>query len=187
MKAERHLTHFYNHPCELRTVLKLSLCNTVGMLLSIGVNADDSLPTQTQDTKISEAQIKERYRSDRVVCKTMSGHTKEICIAEAKGREKISKAELVDRKANSEKSRYDVLMTKALVNFEIAEERCDALGGNAKNTCLNHAQAAIIAAKANAEIQILSPLTAHKAEDKPIQAPRNAIEKATEVSTAQSQ
>lgn len=181
------MTHSYNDPCEFRTILKLSLCNTVGMLLSVGVNADGSFPTQTQDTKISEAQIKERYRSDRVMCKTMSGHAKQICNVEAKGREKISKAELVDRKTNSEKSRYDVLMTKAQVNFEIAEEHCDALGGHAKNTCLDHAQAAIIAAKANAETQILSPKTVHKAEDKPIQAPRSAIKKATEVSTARSQ
>lgn len=158
------------------------------MLLSAGVNADGLIPTQTQDTKILETQIKERYQSDRVVCKTMSGHAKEICIVEAKGREKILKAELVNQKMNSAKSRYDVLMTKAQVNFEIAEERCDTLSGNAKNSCLDQALAAISAAKADAETQILSSKSLHhKAEDESIPAPQNTIEKVTEASNAQNE
>lgn len=162
------MKHFLNGPRGL----------ALGLLFSASVQAEELIDPPTQDSKISETQIKEQYQADRLGCNSISGNAKEVCIAEAKGREKVSKVEFIDRKKNSAKSRYDLLMTKAQVNFEVAEERCDEHNGNAKDICLEHAKAAIVAAKSDAETQILSSSALQKPDEKSTQAPykMNAIE-----------
>lgn len=137
----------------------------LGVVLCAEVNAEGLSPPLTLDSKTSEEQIKEEYKADRIVCGSMSGNAKEICIAEAKGREKVSKVEFIDRKKNTAKSRYDVLMTKAQVNFEVAEERCDEYTGSKKVVCLNQAKASMVAEKAHAEAQVLLSKTRETVDD----------------------
>ena len=100
--------------------------------------------------KAAKEDISAKYKTDKAVCTTMTGNAKDICREEAKGREKVAKAELEANDNPSDKHRYDVRIAKAGAAYAVAKEKCDDLSGNAKDVCRKEAKAAHVAAKADA-------------------------------------
>ncbi len=125
----------------------------VGLAFSAGVMAEETRsPMTPQETSnATEAQITVQYKADREVCNSMSGNTKDICVAEAKGRDKVAKAELDAQKKNTDKARQEVLVTKAEAEYDIAKERCDDRSGNDKDVCRKDAKTALQTSKADAK------------------------------------
>ena len=62
--------------------------------------------------KVSEKSIVSEYKSAKANCGSFSGNAKDICIAEAKGKEKIAQAELEARYKPSKKADYNVRVAK---------------------------------------------------------------------------
>lgn len=107
---------------------------------------------------ISEAQYKKsgqeisaRHSSDKAACESMAGNRKDVCMAEADGRESVAKTELELRYGNSAEHRQDVRIAEANAAYAIANQKCDELAGNAQDVCRKEAQRAQVAAKADAE------------------------------------
>ena len=107
---------------------------------------------------ISEAQYKTagqsisaRHTADQVACEAMAGNSKDVCAAQANGRQSVAKAELELRYADTTEHRYDVRVAKANAAYAIANEKCDDLAGNAQDVCRKEAQRAEVAAKADAD------------------------------------
>jgi len=107
---------------------------------------------------ISEAQYKSagqsisaRHTADQATCEALAGNRKDVCNAEANGRENVAKAELELSYGDSDKNRYDARIAKADAAYSIANEKCDDLAGNAQDVCRKQAQSAQVAAKAEAE------------------------------------
>ena len=107
---------------------------------------------------ISEAQYKSagqgiaaRHTNEQALCESMAGNSKDVCQAEANGRESVAKAELELSYSESSKTRYDVRMAKANAAYAIANEKCDDAAGNVQDVCRKEAQSAEVAAKADAE------------------------------------
>jgi hypothetical protein len=61
-------------------------------------------------------------------------------MADAKGKEKVAKAELEARYKPSRKADYGVSVTKAEAEYAVAKEKCDSMSGDAKDRCLNDAK-----------------------------------------------
>jgi len=102
--------------------------------------------------KTAGQDISNRYASDIAACKSMAGNAKDICTEEAKGREKVAKAELEANYAPSDKHSYDVRVAKADAAYAVAKEKCDDVAGNTKDVCLKEAKSAYVAAKADAKL-----------------------------------
>lgn len=102
-----------------------------------------------EEYKASKDRIEAEYKAAKDRCDAMSGNTKDVCQKEAKGNEKIAKAELDARNEPSDKSRRKALETKADAQYEIAKEKCDDLSGNAKDVCVKDAKAVEQRAKAD--------------------------------------
>ena len=100
------------------------------------------------EIKRTEARISKNYKAEAQSCDSRSGNAKGICVAEAKGNEKVARAELEDRDKGTAKSRQEALVARAEANYDVAKERCDDFAGNAKDVCIKDAQAALTAAKA---------------------------------------
>lgn len=147
----------------------------MGLAFSTGAMAD------TASTQASEDQIKAQYKADKETCKSMSGNAKDICIAQAKGREEIAEAELDASRKNTEKARHNVLVTKAEAEYEVAKERCDDRAGNDKDVCLKDAKAALVTAKADAKAQLKTSKAMNNANDKSVEAHEKAHAKAADV------
>jgi len=93
-----------------------------------------------------------QYKMDKDACSSRSGNAKDICLAEATGKEKIAKADAEVAYNNTPKAREDARVTRADATFNVAKEKCDDLSGNPKDVCVKEANAALVNAKADARV-----------------------------------
>ncbi len=145
---------------------------------SLAVSAGAFGGTVTKsEYKASNDEITAKYKSDKAACKAMTGNAKDICAEEAKGHEKVAKAELEANYKPTNKNRYDVRIAKADAAFAVAKEKCDDLAGNAKDVCVKEAKAAHVAARADAKVAIKTAEVNATAQEKKIDANATAQEK----------
>ena len=105
--------------------------------------------TARQVKNADEDRIEAEYKADKAKCDTMKDNAKDVCEKEAKGKEKIAKAEL-DAKANpTPANQRKVQEAKADAAYDVAKERCDDKTGNDKDVCEKDAKAKYERAKAD--------------------------------------
>lgn len=126
----------------------------VALALGIVFGTAASAQGISQDEyKAGKDRIEADYKTDRAACASMSGNQNDICIAEAKAKEKIGRAELEASYKPTAKNRYQARVAKAEADYAIAKERCDDQAGQSKDVCLKQAKAAQTSAKAEAKEQ----------------------------------
>ena len=91
--------------------------------------------------KAEEERIEAAYKADKAKCDAMKGNEKDVCQKEAKGKEKVAKAELDARASPSEHNQRKVLQAKADAQYDVAKEKCDGMKGNEKDACQKDAKA----------------------------------------------
>lgn len=96
--------------------------------------------------------IKTLYKTERDACNSMAGNAKDVCVEEAKGREKVGLAQLEFNYTGKDKDRMNLAESKWEARYAIAKEKCDDAAGNTKDVCVQEAKAAETKAKANAKL-----------------------------------
>jgi hypothetical protein len=92
--------------------------------------------------KAEKDKIAADYKEAKAKCKTMSGNAKDVCEKEAKGNEKVAKAELdAKKKGNDAATDYKDMEAKAKAQYEVAKEKCDDMKGKEKSACKKQAKA----------------------------------------------
>ena len=102
------------------------------------------------DYKARKAQISDTYKADKKACGSLAGNAKDICLQEAKGKEKVARAEVEYQYTGKPADNQKLAVAKADAVYEVAKEKCDDLAGNPKDVCVKEAKAAHVAAKADA-------------------------------------
>jgi osmotically-inducible protein OsmY len=97
--------------------------------------------------------IAAEYKSAKASCESLSANAKDVCMAEAKGKERVAKAELEVRNKPNNQTRHAVSIAKAEADYAVAKEKCDDKVGHDKETCVKEAKAAEAHAKADANAQ----------------------------------
>ena len=100
----------------------------------------------------SKDRIEATYKSDKGACDSYAGNAKDICVEQAKGKEKVSRAELEASYTGKAEDYNKVEVTKAEASYAIAKETCDDKGGNAKDVCVAEAKANHTKALADAKM-----------------------------------
>jgi len=103
------------------------------------------------DYTAAKKTIEADYKGLKAACEPMTANAKDICNAEAKGKNQVARAELEAKYTPSDKTRYNVGVAKADAIFAVDKEKCDDLAGNAKDVCVKEADAKHVAAKADAK------------------------------------
>lgn len=105
-------------------------------------------PTMSKEAhKAAQDKIEATYKADRKACEGMKGNAKDICQAEAKGKEKVAKAELEAQYKPGPKTDEKVKAAKADADYAVAKEKCDDQKGNARQACQKEAKTAHDSAK----------------------------------------
>jgi hypothetical protein len=133
------------------------------------------------DHKVAKDAIEAEYKSAHAACASLQPNPKDLCKAEAKGRENVAFAELEAKDQPSRKTRYEVRLAKAEAEYAVARERCNDQVGNAKDVCVKQAKATRVTAKADAKVQMETADANSVATEKSAQAHTQATEKITEV------
>ena len=104
------------------------------------------------DYSASKSRISSDYKADKAACQTQTANAKDICIEEARAKEKVAKAELEFAYSGKAKDGTKVWEAKAHGAFAIAKEKCDDQTGNGKDLCRQEAKAAHTKALADAKL-----------------------------------
>ena len=120
----------------------------ISLAFSAGALAAQGMSKETY--KAGKDKIAAEYKSAKAGCGSMSANAKDVCMAEAKGKEKVAMAEIEASYQPSDKARIAVGIAKVEADYSVAKEKCDDKAGNAKKACVKEAKAAETHAKADA-------------------------------------
>ena len=104
------------------------------------------------DYTATKTRIGADYKSDKAACAPLAGNAKDICVEEAKAKEKVARAELEYGYTGKAGDRNKVAVAKAESAYAVAKEKCDDQAGNAKDVCVKEAKAVEIKALADAKL-----------------------------------
>lgn len=95
---------------------------------------------QADATKLAMVKADTAYDVAKEKCDDQSGNAKDVCVKEAKAAHVRATA---DAKAHKEvvAARKEASEDKMTANYKVAAEKCDALAGDAKAACMDHAKA----------------------------------------------
>ena len=96
--------------------------------------------TQKDRNDYLEARLEARYQVAKEACGDKAGNAKDVCIADAKAVHDKARADLKASKAIAE-VQNDQMEAKLKADYQAANERCDALAGDAKDSCQASAKA----------------------------------------------
>ncbi len=134
------------------------------------ITAPISKATYTQAVKDADAQ----YKIDKEACASLSGNAKDICVAEAKGKANVAKAEAEAAYKHTPKARENARIAHAQANYNVAIEKCDDLAGNPKDVCVKEAKSELVKGKANAKVDRVAADTKKEAATKQTEARSDA-------------
>ena len=125
----------------------------IGLALSVGAMAQGMTKVQYETARTG---VSAELKLAKAACDSFSANAKDLCLAEASGKEKVATAELNARLAPSEEASYKVRLARADAEYALAREKCDDLAGHAKDVCfkdvcVKEAKAKAVTAKANAK------------------------------------
>ena len=132
---------------KLKTFTAALLCASL-----LPISAAYAQTMSKADYKASKTRISADYKADKAACGSQSGSAKDICVEEAKAKEKIARAELEYSYTGKATDRNKMHVVKAETDYAVAKEKCDDLAGNAKHVCVQEAKATEQKALADAKM-----------------------------------
>jgi len=119
--------------------------------------ADKPAGGMVSERKVKDAEedrIEAEYKSAKAKCEEMKNKDeKEVCEADAKGKEKVAKAELDQKKNPSVRNERKVAEAKAEHTYHVAKEKCDMQKGKDEKACEKQVKAEYDKAKADIKKQ----------------------------------
>ena len=155
--------------------LLLAVFSAAGLAFAGGVSAaGTTMSKDAHDSAYKDAEA--QYKANKAACSNLSGNAKDICMEDAKGKEKVAKAEADAAYKNTPKARENARTAHADATYNVAKEKCDDLSGNAKDVCVKEAKAAYVKAKADAKVDRVAADTQSASTEKVAAARKDAAE-----------
>lgn len=123
----------------MNTHLHLKASLIVGALLAVSAVHAQAMPKA--DYKAAKTRISVEYEADKKACADLKANAKDICVEEAKAKEKVAMAELEFNDSGKPADGTKLAKTKVTSAYSVAKEKCDDQAGNAKDVCVKEAKA----------------------------------------------
>ncbi len=117
--------------------LKTSLLVTAILALP----AAQAATVSKDDYKAGKTRISADYKTDKSACSPMKSNAKDICVEEAKAKEKVALAELEYSYTGKPGDQTKLREVRAKTAYAVAKEKCDDKAGNDKDVCRKEAKA----------------------------------------------
>ena len=109
-------------------------------------------PMAPADLQAAKERVEDTFKADKAACKSVSGNARDICQAQAKGKEQVALADIAYGQTGKQADAVKVGLARADGEFAVAKERCDDLAGQPKSLCRTQAGAAHTKAQADAKL-----------------------------------
>ncbi len=134
-----------------RTFQAAALCGAL-----MGGASIHAATMSNDEYKTTKDRIEAEYKDQKASCDKLKDNAKDVCREEAKGKEKVARAELEYNRTGDPKDSAKVALAKADAAYDVAKEKCDDRKGNDKDVCVKEAKAAhtqaTVDAKANKKV-----------------------------------
>ena len=117
--------------------LKISLLVTAILALP----AAQAATVSKDDYAAGKTRISAAYKADKSACSSMKSNAKDVCVEEAKAKEKVERAELEYSYTGKPGDQTKLREVKAKTAYAVAKEKCDDRSGNDKDVCRKEAKA----------------------------------------------
>lgn len=98
----------------------------IALAVSLAFSAGTMAQNVSKDDYLSvKDKIAADYKLAKASCDSLSGNPNDICMAGAKGNEKVALAELEAGYKPTSETRYQARVVRADAEYELAKERCD--------------------------------------------------------------
>lgn len=134
----------------MNTIFNLKATLVAAALLALPLAQAANL--SKADYQAGKTRISADFKSDKAACASRADNAKDICVEEAKAREKVARAELEYGYSAKPADQTKVMVAKAESTYAVAKEKCDDLSGNAKDVCVKQAKADEVKALAAAKL-----------------------------------
>lgn len=134
----------------MNTIFTLKATLVAAALLALPLAHAANLSKADYDA--GKTRIEADYKSDKTACDVRAGNAKDICVEEAKAKEKVARAELEYSHTAKPADQTRLMVVKAESAYAVAKERCDDTAGNAKDVCVKQAKATETKALADARM-----------------------------------
>ena len=157
----------------------LQHCKTAVAIALMCVASGSFAATITKsDYSAGKDRIKAAYKVDKDACDKSTANAKDICVQQAKGKEKVAMAELQYSYSGKDKDGNKVAVAMADSSYSVAKEMCDDKVGQPKTLCRTEAKATHTKAIADAKLQKkVASATTNAIEDKTDANYKVAVEK----------
>ena len=152
----------------------LSIAGAGSAQTYVAKNTSPSTPMTKDNYAMAKKDADAQYKIDKEACSSLSGNAKDICVAEAKGKDNAAKADAEASYANTPKARESARVARAKATYDVSIEKCDDLAGNRKDVCVKEAKAAFVRAKADAKVDRVAVDTRKDATAKQAEATKEA-------------
>ncbi len=132
--------------------LKLALIAAAFLAMPLALPVAHAATMSRADYRSSHSRIKADYKVEKTACDSQAGNAKDICVEQAKAKEKVALADLEFNRSGKESDRTKAMVAKAESSYDVAKERCDDLTGNPKDVCVKEAKAVEVKALADAKL-----------------------------------
>lgn len=136
-----------NHPS-----IRLSRHLIAAAVALLSVTAVQAATMTRSEFSAGKARISADYKADKSACAPMTGSAKDICIEQAKAKEKVARAELEHGYTGKPADAIKVNVARADGAYAVAKEKCDDLTGQPKSLCRTEAKTAHTKALADAKL-----------------------------------
>jgi hypothetical protein len=161
-----------------KLIMALGVCAALGIAGPVSAQMQSPTTVLTPMSKDAYAAAKKdadaQYKIDKETCASMSGNAKDICSAQAKGRESMAKADASAAYESTPKARENARVAHAKAGYSVALERCDDFAGNRKDVCVKEAKADLVKGTADAKVDRVVADTRNVASEKRTEAREEA-------------
>jgi hypothetical protein len=139
--------------------LMIALCTTAGLALAgpaaaqVASSGATAAPLSKEGFATAKTEAGATYKVDKDACSSLSGNSKDICLAQARGKERIAKADAQAAYEGTPKARQAALVAHAQARYDVAIEKCDDQSGNLKDVCVKEAKSELVKGKADAKVE----------------------------------
>ncbi len=130
----------------------LTLKTTIAFAALLALPLAQAATMSKPDYKTAKARISADYKADKAACASFSANAKDICVQQAKAKDKVALAELEFGYTAKPADQTKILVAKAESTYAVAKEKCDDQAGNAKDVCVKEAKAVEVKALADAKM-----------------------------------
>jgi hypothetical protein len=100
----------------------------------------DSTPTSKDDYTAAKSDAGAQYKIDQDACSLLDGNARNVCGAQAKGREGVAKADAKSAYEDTPSARENASLANARASHDVAVEKCAVVAGGGRGVCVLEAR-----------------------------------------------